>query len=154
MTHAVFLPDTSGLDLHEQERRWLCIRDGRPEDYQCVRRLTPSDARSGVAIHPRHLSWYERVVQKQHLKYDPVLDRKQRLAELRDVFNRENGQIGDEADAKLAAGESHDDESELSPELHRFFHQERRLSTDTLVQYHIPARNGNIGYPTTGDALQ
>ena len=28
----VFLPDTTGLDLKEQERRWHFIRTGRPED--------------------------------------------------------------------------------------------------------------------------
>jgi sugar phosphate permease len=29
----VFLPDTTGLDLKEQERRWECIRAGKEEDY-------------------------------------------------------------------------------------------------------------------------
>ena len=109
----------------------------------------------GIAIHPRHLSWWEVHVQKQHLNYDPVLDRKQRLAELRDIFQREQAQISSEQDAKIANGESHDDDSELSPELHRFFMQEKHSSTDTLVHHHVPAaREGNIGYPRTGDALQ
>lgn len=48
-----FLPDTTGLDLREQERYWLCVRQGREQDYH------------GIAIHPRHLSWYERVVLKR-----------------------------------------------------------------------------------------
>ena len=29
----LFLPDTTGLDLKEQERRWTCIRSGREKDY-------------------------------------------------------------------------------------------------------------------------
>jgi sugar phosphate permease len=29
----LFLPDTTGLDLKEQERRWTYIRAGRAEDY-------------------------------------------------------------------------------------------------------------------------
>jgi hypothetical protein len=29
----IFLPDTTGLDLKEQERRWQYIRDGHEEDY-------------------------------------------------------------------------------------------------------------------------
>ncbi|KAL8933184.1 MAG: hypothetical protein Q9216_006483, partial [Gyalolechia sp. 2 TL-2023] len=43
-----FLPDTTGLDLKEQERRWQYIRAGRESDYH------------GVAVHPKHLSWWER----------------------------------------------------------------------------------------------
>ncbi|KAH0543037.1 hypothetical protein FGG08_002645 [Glutinoglossum americanum] len=40
----LFLPDTTGLDLKEQERRWQYIRSGREQDYH------------GVAVHPHHLS--------------------------------------------------------------------------------------------------
>jgi hypothetical protein len=43
----VFMPDTTGLDLKEQERRWSYIRAGREEDYH------------GIAIHPKHLSLWE-----------------------------------------------------------------------------------------------
>jgi hypothetical protein len=44
----LFLPDTTGLDLKEQERRWNYIRSGREADYH------------GIAIHPKHLSVWER----------------------------------------------------------------------------------------------
>ena len=40
----LFLPDTPGLDLKEQERRWSYIRASRSNDYH------------GIAIHPKHLS--------------------------------------------------------------------------------------------------
>lgn len=73
----VFLPDTTGLDLKEQERRWQCIRAGREEDYH------------GIAIHPKHLSLWERIrgVGKH---YDPNLDYQQKIEELRSDW--EDGQ--------------------------------------------------------------
>jgi len=66
----VFLPDTTGLDLKEQERRWAYIRAGREHEYH------------GVAIHPKHLSVWERFrgVQKD---YNAELDYKQKLEDLR-----------------------------------------------------------------------
>lgn len=66
----VFLPDTTGLDLKEQERRWRCLREGREADYH------------GIAIHPQHLSMWERFrgVGKY---YDPNADYAQKVEELR-----------------------------------------------------------------------
>lgn len=66
----VFLPDTTGLDLKEQERRWTYIRAGRENDYH------------GIAIHPKHLSLWERFrgVGKH---YDPVLDYEQKVEDMR-----------------------------------------------------------------------
>lgn len=66
----VFLPDTTGLDLKEQERRWSYIRAGREEDYH------------GIAIHPKHLSLWERMrgVGKH---YDPKLDYEQKVEDMR-----------------------------------------------------------------------
>lgn len=90
----LFLPDTTGLDLREQvrfhlqhsllrliadsvlpqERYWRCVRAGHPELYH------------GIAIHPRHLSWYERTVLKRNRHYDPVQDRLDRIEELRVLY--------------------------------------------------------------------
>jgi hypothetical protein len=66
----LFLPDTTGLDLKEQERRWNFIREGRDHDYH------------GIAIHPKHLSVWERFrgVSKN---YNPELDYAQRVQEMR-----------------------------------------------------------------------
>jgi hypothetical protein len=66
----VFLPDTTGLDLKEQERRWNFIRAGHEEDYH------------GIAIHPKHLSLWERYrgVGKH---YDAELDFAQKVDEMR-----------------------------------------------------------------------
>lgn len=66
----VFLPDTTGLDLKEAERRWAFIRSGREQDYH------------GIAVHPKHLSLYERLrgIGKH---YNPSLDYEQKVQELR-----------------------------------------------------------------------
>lgn len=66
----LFLPDTTGLDLKEQERRWQYIRQGREHEYH------------GVAVHPQHLSVWERLrgVGKQ---YNPDLDYKQKIEDYR-----------------------------------------------------------------------
>ncbi|MCJ1279171.1 hypothetical protein MMC21_006995 [Puttea exsequens] len=65
-----FLPDTTGLDLKEQERRWQYIRAGRESDYH------------GIAVHPKHLSLWERLrgVGKH---YNPELDYQQKIEEMR-----------------------------------------------------------------------
>lgn len=66
----IFLPDTTGLDLKEQERRWNFIKDGRYNDYH------------GIAVHPRHLSLWERM-RGAGKYYNPKLDYQQRLDEIR-----------------------------------------------------------------------
>jgi hypothetical protein len=66
----VFLPDTTGLDLKEQERRWAYIRAGRESEYY------------GVAVHPRHLSLWERW-QGVGKHYNPVLDYHSKVNDMR-----------------------------------------------------------------------
>ncbi|KAK4055359.1 hypothetical protein OIO90_003197 [Microbotryomycetes sp. JL221] len=106
---AVFLPDTTGLDLREQERYWLCVRQGR------------ADAYHGVAIHPRHLSWYERTVLKRHLNYDPKQDRLDKIDELRVLYESHLIAKADET------GEYDDpDHAFISEDVARFFDMERR----------------------------
>jgi hypothetical protein len=66
----LFLPDTTGLDLKEQERRWACIREGKEHEYH------------GIAIHWKHLSWWERF-RGQHKGYDAKLDYEMKIKEMR-----------------------------------------------------------------------
>lgn len=66
----LFLPDTTSLDLKEQERRWTYIRQGRELEYH------------GVAVHPRHLSLWERLRGKGK-SYNPDLDYKQKIEDAR-----------------------------------------------------------------------
>ena len=72
----LFLPDTTGLDLKEQERRWAFIRAGHAEDYH------------GIAVHPKHLSLWERWrgVGKH---YNPDLDYKQKIEEMRSEWEED-----------------------------------------------------------------
>ncbi|KAL9106067.1 MAG: hypothetical protein Q9227_008853 [Pyrenula ochraceoflavens] len=66
----LFLPDTTGLDLKEQERRWHYIRTGREHEYH------------GIAIHPKHLSVWERF-RGVGKNYNAELDYKQKIEEMR-----------------------------------------------------------------------
>ena len=66
----LWLPDTTGLDLKEQERRWAYIRAGKSEEYH------------GIAIHPAHLSFWERRMGVGN-NYDPQLDIKQKIDDMR-----------------------------------------------------------------------
>lgn len=66
----LFLPDTTGLDLHEQERRWKHIREGREDEYH------------GAAVNPKHLSVWERLMGKGKY-YNPELDYQMKVKEFR-----------------------------------------------------------------------
>lgn len=94
----LYLPDTTGLDLKEQERRWAFIRAGRESEYH------------GIAIHWKHLSWWERF-QGLHKAYDAKLDYEMKIDELRadwlerqqHKFSEKNGWENVEADDEVGA---------------------------------------------------
>ena len=46
----IFIPDLTGLDLREGDKRWLAILDGKPNAYV------------GEAVNPKHLSLFERMI--------------------------------------------------------------------------------------------
>jgi len=102
----LFLPDTTGLDLQEQERRWRYLRDGRADEYH------------GIAVHPHHLSVWERL-RGQAKSYDPEADWKSRIEDMRADW--------EEAMASKGPKETDDGEipSELmgdyTPEVHEYF---------------------------------
>ena len=75
----LFLPDTTGLDLKEQERRWQFLRAGREADYH------------GVAVHPKHLSVWERW-RGVGRYYDAELDFKQKIEEMRSEWETNEAQ--------------------------------------------------------------
>lgn len=108
----VFLPDTTGLDLKEQERRWAYIRAGRESEYH------------GVAVHPKHLSLWERIrgVGKY---YDAELDYKQKIEEMRGEWEIHMTARADEKGAKLER-EDFDDDSEYSHAVSQFFQRSTR----------------------------
>lgn len=82
-----------------------CVREGREQDYH------------GIAINPRHLSWYERVVLKRDRYYDPVQDKEDKIDELRILYEssliaREDASMEDEEHAFV------------SPDVAAFFEKE------------------------------
>ena len=102
----IFLPDTTGLDLKEQERRWRYIREGKSEEYH------------GIAVHPKHLSLWERL-RGQGKHYDPSKDWKAKIADMRAEWESVQAARG----PKETEGEDHGmaDDGEFSPEIHAYF---------------------------------
>ena len=66
----------AGLDLLEQERRWDYIQQGRGHEYH------------GIAVHPRHLSLFERGVLGLHRQYNPQLDIEAKRAEAKEKASK------------------------------------------------------------------
>jgi len=96
----LWLPDTTGLDLKEQERRFNYLRAGRENEYH------------GVAVHPQHLSLWERMrgVGKH---YDPELDYQSKIDDMRADWEMKQTE-------KYSKEELVDDD-EYSTEIHDFF---------------------------------
>jgi len=111
----LFLPDTTGLDLKEQERRWHFIRAGREHEYH------------GTAVHPKHLSLWERFrgVGKY---FDPELDYKQKIEEMR--LDWELNQARKHGEEGAHDHDVHDD-SVWSSDVSTFF---ERTSRNPLVE--------------------
>ncbi|KAL5121395.1 hypothetical protein ACEQ8H_000863 [Pleosporales sp. CAS-2024a] len=100
----LFLPDTTGLDLKEQERRWAFIRAGKEHDYH------------GIAIHWKHLSWWERL-RGQHKYYDAGKDYEMKINELRaDWFERQQSKFSEKN-----GWEQGDVDEDLGADVHNYF---------------------------------
>ncbi|BFZ62277.1 hypothetical protein YB2330_003366 [Saitoella coloradoensis] len=108
----LFIPDTTGLDLVEQERYWGYVREGREGEYH------------GIAIHPRHLSWWERVVLRRDKGYDPMKDREAKIRELRAVYE---ASVVEEKEEGLGLGsvEGSLDGEGMDEKVSRYFARER-----------------------------
>ncbi|KAF7585777.1 hypothetical protein BBP40_010139 [Aspergillus hancockii] len=105
----VFLPDTTGLDLKEQERRWQYIREGREHEYH------------GPAVHSKHLSFWERITGVGK-NYNAELDYKQKVEEYRAEWETAMAR----RIAEKTQGEELDqdtDESLLEGHVHAYFHR-------------------------------
>ncbi|EGU89288.1 hypothetical protein FOQG_07859 [Fusarium oxysporum f. sp. raphani 54005] len=99
----IFLPDTTGLDLKEQERRWYYIRDGKESEYH------------GVAVNPTHLSLWERF-RGLGKSYDPEADWRAKVQDMRTEWELVQASRG----PKETEGAMPND-GEFSPEIHEFF---------------------------------
>ena len=114
----LFLPDTTGLDLKEQERRWQFLRSGREAEYH------------GVAVHPKHLSLWERWrgVGKY---YDPNLDYKQKIEEMR--YDWEDTQARRHDEKGIHEDDVHED-SIWTDDVSSYFHSTRGSSARLVDQ--------------------
>lgn len=114
----IFVPDTSGLDLRELERYWSYVRDNRAEDYH------------GVAVHPQHLSLFERVVLRRHRFYNAELDRQAKMDEMRTAYEAMRMVNG----VKYEGSDMSEEQREfLEMELANFFDSERKLRTHDVL---------------------
>jgi MFS family permease len=123
----LFLPDTTGLDLKEQERRWSYIRAGKEEEYH------------GIAVHPKHLSVWERF-RGVGKNYNAALDYEAKISEMRaDWVERQQNKFDDPKDADGAAFDEGDD---FDRDVHDYFHRttsnsERRRQNGVLQEKEI-----------------
>ncbi|TKA21638.1 hypothetical protein B0A50_08836, partial [Salinomyces thailandicus] len=119
----VFLPDTTGLDLKEQERRWAYIREGRENEYH------------GVAIHPKHLSLWERM-RGVGKNYNAEEDYTQRVEEMRADWEAAMAR----RTAEKEGAELEVDDDDWSSEVSTFFERTRAKNG-----YDAGLRNRNRG---------
>jgi len=115
----LFLPDTTGLDLKEQERRFAYIQEGREQEYH------------GIAINPHHLSVWERMrgVGKQ---YNPTLDYTSRIQDMRKEWEEKQVQRSEKARTEEGlTQEDHDAfEDEFPKEVHEYFRSRSNSNKD------------------------
>ena len=123
----LFLPDTTGLDLKEQERRWQFIRAGREHEYH------------GVAVHPKHLSLWERM-RGVGRYYNAEADYRQKIDELRQEWELEQERRQQE---KGGRADFDDFEAEgdagWNPQIHNYFAGAHRSPDSTSFVKEHPA---------------
>ncbi|CAJ2501992.1 Uu.00g048450.m01.CDS01 [Anthostomella pinea] len=114
----IWLPDTTGLDLKEQERRWSYILQGREHEYH------------GIAVHPRHLSLWERWTGVGK-NYHPELDTKAKIRDLRsDWEEREASRTASEAESASIDN----DDDEFNQQIHDYFKGNPVSTTSSLLK--------------------
>ncbi|KAK0337204.1 hypothetical protein LTR91_004291 [Friedmanniomyces endolithicus] len=125
----LFMPDTTGLDLKEQERRWAFIRAGREHEYH------------GVAIHPQHLSLYERLRGVSKF-YNAEEDYRQRVEEMRADWEAAMARRAEEKEAH-----EHEMDDDWSDEVSTFFERTRtgKGNGTTLSSFNQQNGDGVIG---------
>ncbi|OJJ46702.1 hypothetical protein ASPZODRAFT_25770 [Penicilliopsis zonata CBS 506.65] len=137
----VFLPDTTGLDLKEQERRWMYLRQGREQDYH------------GPAVHPKHLSLWERMRGKGKY-YDAELDYKQKVEEYRTEWEEAMARkISEKDQSEEFATET--DDSLLEGHVHSYFHRTSPMFRG--MEQKVPAKGDNFALPPAaqdGDSIE
>lgn len=105
----LFLPDTTGLDLKEQERRWAYIRAGKGDEYH------------GIAIHPSHLSLWERM-RGVGKNYDAKLDYEMKIKEMRDEWTEhQQNKFKDDLKGGRDDLDDYDEDGPYEKDVHDYF---------------------------------
>lgn len=114
----LFLPDTTGLDLKEQERRWSYLSKGKGDEYH------------GIAVHPKHLSLWERI-RGVGKSYNPDLDWKSRVEDMRRDWEAYQSELGPK---DTEGGEQRlPEDGEFSQEIHNYFKRSGPVTKRTGV---------------------
>lgn len=122
----LFLPDTTGLDLKEQERRFKYLREGQEQDYH------------GIAVHPHHLSLWERL-RGAGKYYNPQLDAESKLADMRADWESKQTARSEKATENGTPDDNDAFEDEYTDEMHHYFRtntslgQQKMSSSDSDV---------------------
>lgn len=98
----VWLPDTTGLDLKEQERRWQYLMEGRESEYH------------GIAIHPAHLSLWERWMGVGKA-YHPDIDLKAKIEDIKKDWHEKEATRTDPEQDDV------DHDEDITDEIHHYF---------------------------------
>ncbi|KAI1383284.1 MFS general substrate transporter [Hypoxylon trugodes] len=132
---SIWLPDTTGLDLKEQERRWQYILDGRPDEYH------------GIAIHPQHLSLWEKWTGVGK-NYHPDLDLKAKIRDMRaDWEEREAARAASDEESATPF----DDDDDYTHEIYNYFKGNTSNSVNSL-KGEKPRGNGAASPSRSNDA--
>ncbi|PGG96834.1 hypothetical protein AJ79_09440 [Helicocarpus griseus UAMH5409] len=136
----LFLPDTTGLDLKEQERRWYYLRNGRESEYH------------GPAVHPKHLSLWERM-RGAGRHYNAELDYKQKVEEMRGDW--EALMARRTAEKELSYEEEDLDEGLKSAHVLTYFERTSPLLTANSEKRAAAATAAEVGSPgsSTGNTI-
>ncbi|KAK1970860.1 MFS general substrate transporter [Colletotrichum eremochloae] len=133
----LFLPDTTGLDLKEQERRWTYIRNGKEAEYH------------GVAVHPTHLSVWERLrgVGKY---YDAEKDHKAQIEDMRKEWEERQAMQGEKEP------EVWEDPDMFSEAMHGYFKDQYKgkNSNGVMADAAEASSSSSTREKETGDEIQ
>ena len=112
----LFLPDTTGLDLKEQERRWELIVAGKENEYH------------GIAVHRAHLSVWERI-RGVGKSYDADLDFEVRIEELRSQWEAREEQRRTESGVEQVVWSEVDEEDGFTEDVCQYFRRSGSTSS-------------------------
>ena len=124
----VFLPDTTGLDLKEQERRWSYLREERGNEYH------------GIAVHPAHLSLWERI-RGVAGSYNPELDMRSKIEDMRSEWEQKEHEKRDlEVSGNHTLLSELNADDEFTDEVHGYF----RRTTSASEKMPAPSSSSGV----------